>query len=78
MRLWDRQRLRRRLGKRAGEKWGQASGVGAGGGGGSTEKTAVWKEMQSTREHSCCEFGRVETSPKGTFRGAVYQSAQEP
>lgn len=44
----------------------------------SAEKTAVWKEMQSAREHSCCEFGRVETSPKGTFRGAVYQSAQEP
>lgn len=44
----------------------------------STEKPAVWKEMQSAREHPCCEFGRAETSPKRAFRGAVYQCAQEP
>lgn len=24
----------------------------------STEKTAVWKEIQSAREHSCCEFDK--------------------
>lgn len=73
MRLWDWKRLRR-LGKRAGEKWGQASGVGAG----EKHREDCCMEMQSARERSCCEFGRVETSHKRAFCGAVYQSAQEP